>query len=209
MTERKKAISSVLGQTALTSIEFKQVMSLMSAMSYLRSETVFSFTALSDLVHRSLLVLGLEKSATSDGYIQQLVESVCLVIQDGMTYEYLHRSFQEYFAAQFFKTLGRADLNRCGPRCSNAVVPTWSYGLAQMDRDLFELAIAHPALDRWLRFDDSTGQGDLNHFVAFTNSTIQVEPKSMSWLRDEFCCWWKGCWGRSTASFQGQVVWVR
>ena len=173
-------------QTSLTSTEFKQVLSLISARSYFRSETQFTLSRLSALVSDALPALGVDEGATAEGYIEQLAESVCLIIRDGLTYEYLHRSFQEYFAALFFQTLGRTKLQGVWRELLQRGQADMVLGfLTQMDRDLFELGIAQPALDSWLQFSDNSGEGDYEHFISRTNSTVYSAPDKVWWCRDE------------------------
>lgn len=38
----------------------------------------------------------------NDSIINDFVESLCIIVKEGQTYEYIHRSFLEYFAADFF-----------------------------------------------------------------------------------------------------------
>ena len=42
---------------------------------------------------------------TAEMFIKDITEKLCLVYQDGNEYRFIHRSFQEYFAAYYFTTL--------------------------------------------------------------------------------------------------------
>lgn len=53
--------------------------------------------AINDYVQKSLNFEGVE--IESNSYLRDLVESVCIIKKDGIQYNFIHRSFQEYFAA--------------------------------------------------------------------------------------------------------------
>lgn len=42
------------------------------------------------------------KDVTTDDFIYDLINNLCLMYQDGLSYSFIHRSFQEYFCAKYF-----------------------------------------------------------------------------------------------------------
>lgn len=42
------------------------------------------------------------KDVTTDDFIYDLINNLCLMYQDGLSYGFIHRSFQEYFCAKYF-----------------------------------------------------------------------------------------------------------
>lgn len=44
-------------------------------------------------------------SVSAEGYLKDLIESLCIIIYEGHYYRFAHRSFQTYFAAKYTRTL--------------------------------------------------------------------------------------------------------
>lgn len=79
---------------------FKTIFSYICFKSFFKGDFEFSETSLRhyiELAQRKYVSL----SFTVEEFQEDLTVSVCMLIKDGLTYRFIHRSFQEYFAAWF------------------------------------------------------------------------------------------------------------
>ena len=80
--------------------DFRDILSCISASSYIRGQITLTNTDLLAFIRKAKQTTNITKLNPRE-YTDDLVQSVCLFLQDGMRYTYNHRSFQEYFAALF------------------------------------------------------------------------------------------------------------
>lgn len=80
--------------------DFKYIFSYFCFKTYFGGEYEFSEPRL-----RELLLIAKKKNPRIifdiDEFLEDLTQSVCMLIKDGLTYRFSHRSFQEYFAAWY------------------------------------------------------------------------------------------------------------
>lgn len=96
--------------TGLGREDFKSTFAAFCAMSYLDQKFSFESDELASIAADSIKYIkqaktGLPKSLDANSLIGDLKESVCLLQQDGLAITFVHRSFQEYFAALFVASL--------------------------------------------------------------------------------------------------------
>lgn len=80
---------------------FERVFSVVAAASYANGILEFHETALISLIRKAFQFC--ELNDDPNDYLSDLIESVCLIVRDGIYLTFSHRSFQEYFAALFIK----------------------------------------------------------------------------------------------------------
>ncbi len=78
--------------------EFKHIFSYICFKSYFASQYAFRETELREHIESAKNKTGINHFNTDD-YIEDLSQSICMLIKDGIKYCFAHRSFQEYFAA--------------------------------------------------------------------------------------------------------------
>lgn len=78
---------------------FTQILEAISAVSYFDGNVSFTGTQLTDYLNKAKALERLEFK--SEDYKEDLISTVCILILDGLRYNYQHRSFQEYFTARF------------------------------------------------------------------------------------------------------------
>lgn len=87
-------------QSRLSYENFKTIFSYICFKSFFKGDFEFSETSL-----RHYIELAQRKhtnlSFTVEEFQEDLTSSVCMLIKDGLTYHFIHRSFQEYFAAWY------------------------------------------------------------------------------------------------------------
>jgi len=92
----KREILSQLGYE-----EFKTILSYFSFQTFFSSEFEFPYSRLNEVLEKGKLKLLNIKPFITDDYINDLINSVCMLVQEGLKYKFSHRSFQEYFAALY------------------------------------------------------------------------------------------------------------
>jgi hypothetical protein len=83
----------------LNQYEFKKVISCFSLDSYLDGKIRFTKEEVNGYLGRAKKILEIEFD--EDEYLKDLLQSVCLLIQEGFYYTFTHRTFQEYFTSFF------------------------------------------------------------------------------------------------------------
>lgn len=79
--------------------EFQKVFSIFCLNTYVLEKNEFTKTELSEFIRQAL---NYEKHDVNvDDYFFDIVEAVCLLMREGTSYFFVHRSFQEYFSALF------------------------------------------------------------------------------------------------------------
>lgn len=85
-------------KSGLDYCNFKLVFSYICFKSYFSHKFQFSETELRQYIQQAKEKLDLPDFSI-DGFQKDLTQLVCMLIKDGLTYHFTHRSFQEYFAA--------------------------------------------------------------------------------------------------------------
>jgi len=85
--------------TTLDIQEFSKILSIFCILSYEKRKFKFSKTEALEFLNQAK-ILSCYKFEESD-FLTDLLQSVCLLIEDGFILSFTHRSFQEYFAAKF------------------------------------------------------------------------------------------------------------
>jgi hypothetical protein len=84
----------------LNKSSFQKLLSFFCLRSYYDELTEFSENILRDYIEKAKKYEAEEfKNVDTDLFIQDIIESVCILKKDGMEYTFTHRKFQEYFAA--------------------------------------------------------------------------------------------------------------
>lgn len=91
-------------KSGLNESQFKTVFARFCFQTLFKEEYEFTETELLDELQRSLRKLGFQEVSPAD-YLFDLRRAVCLIVKDGLTYYFAHRSFQAYFAAYYTASL--------------------------------------------------------------------------------------------------------
>jgi hypothetical protein len=116
--------------------EFKRVLATFCMASYKKSIYKFTLTSILTLIKQAADFERIDLK--QEEFLKDLVESVCILQNDGLEYSFTHRSFQEYFAAAFICQDPAVPLlpliDSIAVRRSDAVIPM----AAGMNRTLIE-----------------------------------------------------------------------
>lgn len=79
--------------------EFRDCLSAFCIVSYSKERVSFTNAEVRDTINSAMALE--RKQVNAADFLNDLVESVCLLQMEGLHYQFTHRSFQEYFAACF------------------------------------------------------------------------------------------------------------
>ncbi|MDO6413571.1 NACHT domain-containing protein [Sphingomonas sp. BIUV-7] len=85
--------------SAISVDDFRNFFSAFCFATYANNKYAFSRLEIISRIEKSLKYCSL--SASPSAVLKDLIESVCIMQEDGLLYTFVHRSFQEYFAALF------------------------------------------------------------------------------------------------------------
>lgn len=160
--------------TSLALDDFKRLFSYFCMITYIKKSISFS----SDTVLNHI-----QQSITSSQIIvdkglfrNDLTESTCMLVLDGLDYTFSHRSFQEYFTAYFLARVKVDEIERVVPKLVeiNGPYDNVLKMLSEMNNEKFEEAWSLPTLKRLVK---ATRNIDANkHPVAFCKAVLG-EPR--------------------------------
>jgi len=87
-------------RTGLGCEDFKRIFSHFCFKSYFREEYEFTEATLHRYIHDAKEKMNINNFRVED-FQDDLLNSVCMLVKDGLYYSFSHRSFQEYFAAWY------------------------------------------------------------------------------------------------------------
>ena len=90
--------------------EFKNIFSSFSLLTYTKSAFSFDRDQAVSFIRAAVQQQGLEKDP--ELLLSDLIESICLLQQEGFDVSFVHRSFQEYFSAVFIANAGAGFVRR-------------------------------------------------------------------------------------------------
>lgn len=106
-------------ETDLDISEFSSLFSAFSTVSYDKGSFRFSPSEAAEFVKVAKKLCS-SREVSEEGFINDAKQAVCLLVDDGLELAYVHRSFQEYFAAKYIqsadKKVQRALVERYGSK---------------------------------------------------------------------------------------------
>lgn len=91
----------------LSVLEMQRFLAAFSLLTYRKGKSEFEFLQILDWISKTTLFLNknpqynVSISAQPADILKDIQDSLCLIVRDGDSYSFAHRSFQEYFAAYF------------------------------------------------------------------------------------------------------------
>lgn len=131
--------------------KFKTLFSYICFHSFFNQQYEFTTDELLSLIKRGILKLNYSEYLSVDcatDFIQDLTNRVCLLVQEGYVFTFLHRSVQSYFAAFYTTTLSDKDQEKL----INEILPEYYIQadfitiLAGIERERFNTIYVHPVM---------------------------------------------------------------
>jgi hypothetical protein len=110
--ERHDALKGGYKRDRLTTLDiqdFGRIFAAFCLQAYDKRHFEFTRIQALDYIEKSQQITGLK--CRKDDYLKDLIQAVCLLVEEGLQLVYSHRSFQEYFAARFIAD-ARADIQK-------------------------------------------------------------------------------------------------
>lgn len=86
----------------LSDVDFRRIFSNFCFITFIKDEFEFKYEILLNRIGLAIKRIMEENSKIDDrAYFRDLLESICMLQHDGNQYKFVHRSFQEYFAAVY------------------------------------------------------------------------------------------------------------
>jgi NACHT domain len=123
---------------------FKRYLSYFCLASYYDEKFEFTETEALNYIDKGLKVEN--STIRSSDFLLDLVESVCLLRRDGLTYTFTHRSFQEFFVAYCLARVTNAPAEEVLPKIARRPMDAAIAMLFEMDKDLVETRYMVPKL---------------------------------------------------------------
>ena len=154
--------------TGLNEREFQKVLGQFCAESYADYNLKFDRKLLDRYIQKVIDDNGLKTDV--EMFFKDITEKLCLVYQEGNEYRFIHRSFQEYFAAYYFTTLmddEYKDVYDVLESLDGQIKSDDTLGmLCGLDERKFERFIVIPCLER-LFYDSDDTENYMNYLRKF------------------------------------------
>ena len=145
-------------KSELAADDFKDLLACVSASGYVRQKSTFTNTDLMNFIRRGKKITGLS-NLNPEAYKSDLLSTVCILVQDGLKYTYNHRSFQEYFSANFIvKFSSDQKFDIYWKFLERGIWDNALYLAFEMNRDVVEREFIYPGLCSLL---EEMGEDDL------------------------------------------------
>lgn len=149
-------------ETSLNILDFEKVLSAFCILTYDKKALKFSRTEALTYISNSKALTGLDFDI--EGFLNDLLQSVCILLQDGLFLTFTHRTFQEYFAAKFIVSNDNETKLKLIYKYGLSMNTDNVYDLIyDLDTDFFETQVILPFINT--HFDKISLQGEVTEEV--------------------------------------------
>jgi len=110
--------------TNLTEREMASVFDVLCFLTSKREELTLDRTALLDEVDKAIKIS--EQNSSPETFVRDIVDVTCLLVEEGLSYSFIHKSVQEFFAARFVANRGESAVEFYRTLLSSNQYPKWS-----------------------------------------------------------------------------------
>lgn len=154
--------------------EFGRVFSAFCAKTFLSGKFSFSTLDILNEIGKSLSYYDLTSTSPSD-FLDDLIESVCLIQRDGLELEFVHRTFQEYFCAMFLCNYNGKNSEKIIAR---AISPSRNANVGFMMNEINPVALEQkwtlPSLEKVYQFITSYKDDNHSDIISQIGSITQT-----------------------------------
>jgi hypothetical protein len=125
---------------------FKRQLSCFCIITYKDEKFSFNEADLLEYIRKSSLLNDI--SFKAEDFMKDLLESVCILQEDGLEIGFAHRSFQEYFAAVYLVNMPQDKLKELLPQLARRGTDSVFTMMNDMNHDLFESSYVIPMINK-------------------------------------------------------------
>ena len=156
--------------------DFKDILSSVATSGYIREEITHSNTELISYIRKAKRTFDITK-LNPDKYKNDLLKTVCVLIQDGNKFTYNHRSFQEYFAALFLIKVESDDkIDLYNAFLQRGAWDNALYLVFEINRGAIEQDYIRPTISKML----DAAKGDINELMKIWFSGIRIDTRNVN-----------------------------
>jgi hypothetical protein len=154
--------------TKLAKDDFIKVLSCFCLLTFLQQQYTFSTGSILPHLRKSRDITGVDFK--EDDYLEDLLKSLCILVKDGLNITFTHRSFQEYYAAEFISSLQsekrRQLVNKVSPPAGKNVLLM----LHSINKECVELDFVIPFLKKT---KEEIQYGAVSNLESYKKFTVQ------------------------------------
>ena len=118
--------------------EFQKIISALSIQSYIEHKINFSKNEIINYLQISKDIVDVQ-NFDEELVLDDLLQSLCIIVRDGLLYTFTHRSFQEYFSAIFISKCEKSNRNKIITNIKNKyAIDNIFYLLFEIDKTIIE-----------------------------------------------------------------------
>lgn len=148
----------------LDKYDFIRLISYLCLKTYYDEKVEFSKMELLEAIETVKKIESIDVS--SEALVDDLVQSVCLLKIEGITYTFTHRSFQEYFAAYCISRVASRNLDQLFSRFSRRYSDRVLQMVADINPELFREKFLLPNREKFSDFFDMSEEESVAHIFA-------------------------------------------
>ena len=152
--------------TQLPIDDFQKIISALSIQSYIEHKINFSHQEVINYLAISKKLVDVQ-DYDEEAILKDLLQSLCIIVRDGLEYKFTHRSFQEYFAAIFISTCAKDDRKRIIKNINGKYTyENIFYLLFEIDRTIIEDDFLLEEINKYKRIYGKYDNPELSFFMT-------------------------------------------
>jgi hypothetical protein len=152
--------------TQLPIDDFQKIISALSIQSYIEHKINFSHQEVINYLAISKKLVDVQ-GYDEEAILKDLLQSLCIIVRDGLEYKFTHRSFQEYFAAIFISTCAKDDRKRIIKNINGKYTyENIFYLLFEIDRTIIEDDFLLEEINKYKRIYGKYDNPELSFFMT-------------------------------------------
>ena len=160
-------------KTNLDIQDFAEILNCFSTLSYDKRDFVFSrITALSYL-RNAKKISNIE--FIEENFLDDALKSVCILVEDGLSLTFSHRSFQEYFTAKFIVNSSEEVQQKLLNKYSKYIYSDSVIELIhEIDSHIIEKFLIVPTIERLEKEINYKGNVGITHYLKYLKLVIEL-----------------------------------